>query len=280
MEKEGDIQSENMEIHENNTNQVEEISIPQETPLVVEEVENVNDIKDQQKPTKIDKNKTKEKKESEEEDTKSKSSKSSSSSSSSESEEEDSKSKKKENKKDKKQNIIEMMLIQPYIKESLRKLLLHLVKTTNGLNISLILNQEDPSSTYVKDLFTIIQTTLSEKSFDENAKRKFIEKYQPNLIEVELDEEDKQMEKKHFIVDYTNPQPAPKKKQLNTFYKVDECMLDSEEEEVREEPLEEEALVVDNLQEIAPQDQEQMGREIAKIVEHDMQIVKEIGFKK
>ena len=197
------------------------------------------------------------------------------------------KDKKGKNKAKEADNIFEVSLVQAYMKGAIQKIIEHLVETKPGVSITMELNGSEKPSSYLRDLFQIMREMLESKQVDENRKSEFIEKYRNKIFESGIFLDDKQMDKKYFVVNYEEPEPVPKVKKFNTFYRVDDVMGDSEEEHQQdqgqtppEDDNQEEMLVVDNLQEVSPKAQEEMGKKIAEVIRDDVQIVKEIQYQK
>lgn len=200
------------------------------------------------------------------------------------------KKKDKQNKEEEKkgnEGVFEVILMQSYMKEPVQKILEHLAMTLPGMNVTVSLNDTEKPSEYLNDLFVMMKETVESRQVSEEQQSQFIEKYRNKIFESGIFLDDKQMDKKYFVVNYEETQPPPKAKKFNAFYKVDDAMDESEGENQQDTNTsppgnegEEEALVVDNLQEMSPEAQEEMGKKIAEVIRDDVQIVKEIQYEK
>lgn len=185
---------------------------------------------------------------------------------------------------------MEVVLVQGYMKDSLNKLLRHLVNTLRGVDISIGFNKSEEPPEYLRDLFQLVSRSMENKNFDDNQKEKFLDAHHKptsnskKIAQVNHFEEcinakmqgEEEMDKKYYKVDYNNPVKVSKAKKMNPFYKVEECMEEWGDESLGDAGAED--LVVDNLQDISPEDQQAMGKQIAQIVKNDVEMVKQIPF--
>ena len=137
-----------------------------------------------------------------------------------------------QDKKSKNKPIFEAIVLQAYMVPQIGDFLGHLAQSSaSGVEVSVSFSKKSKNGGYLVDLFAAIKDCLEVGVYSEQRMTLFLDKYKNKLFESGISFEDQELDHKYYKVDYEEEVPVPKKKALNAFYKVDEEMFDSEEEE-------------------------------------------------